>query len=332
MTQPRFKVVFNGELMPDVELETAKDSLALLFKSDRARINTLFSGSPIAIKRDLQENEADHYLAALQRAGVVARKEPDLAASMSLVDIAETPVPVSSEPMTCPKCGHQQTKSSACVACGVIIEKFLARQAQLASSAPEKAVDSPVADNTPAVTATSPYATPQANVAETLPAFGELKVFSISGRIGRLRYLAWFMANLLVFIGLMGLTGIIAGISPEIGGGLTVILSLAVIVVSVLIVIHRLHDIGWTGWLWPLILIPLVQLVFSILLMVIPGTKGANRYGPPPPANGVGVYILSGLFLLFVVIGIVSLFLGGFALLMVMLSGLDLSTLDASGG
>lgn len=327
MTQPRFKVVFNGELMPDVELETAKDNLARLFKSDRARINTLFSGGPIAIKRDLQENEADQYLAALQRAGALARKEPDLAASMSLVDVADEPAPVS-EPMTCPKCAHPQNKAPVCEACGIVIEKFLARQAQLASEALTK---SPEPESAPAPAAASPYATPQANVAENLPEFGELKVFSISGRIGRLRYLAWFMANLLVFIGLLGLTGIISGISPEIGGGLTIILSLAVIVVSVLIVMQRLHDIGWTGWLCVLHLIPVVQLVFSILLMVIPGTKGANRYGSPPPANGVGVYILSALFLVFVIIGIASLFLGGFALLMVMLSGLDLSTLESAG-
>ncbi|MBS7725484.1 hypothetical protein I0D68_11975 [Pseudomonas lalucatii] len=46
MSQARFKIVFDGELMPEVTLETAKDNLARLFKSDRTRINSLFSGSP----------------------------------------------------------------------------------------------------------------------------------------------------------------------------------------------------------------------------------------------------------------------------------------------
>lgn len=327
MTQPRFKVVFDGELMPDVELETAKDNLARLFKSDRTRINTLFSGNPIAIKRDLQENEADQYLIALQRAGAVARKEPDLAASMSLVEIAETAAPVSTEPMTCPKCGHQQNKAPGCEACGIIIEKFLARQAQLASAAPEKSPE-PTPDNVPAPAAVSPYATPQANVGEHLPEFGELKVFSVSGRIGRLRYLAWFMTSLFAYIGLLGISGIVTSISTVVGGALTLLIVLGLIVVWVQMGVQRLHDIGWTGWLLLLSLVPFVQFVFALLIMVMPGTKAANRYGPPPPPNTLSVKILAGLFLVFVVLGIVALVMGGFAMLVVMLSGLDMETLN----
>ncbi|MGE8362314.1 DUF805 domain-containing protein [Pseudomonas sp.] len=322
MTQPRFKVVFNGELMPDVELETAKDNLARLFKSDRTRINTLFSGNPIAIKRDLQENEADQYLIALQRAGAVARKEPDLAASMSLVEIAETPAPVSTEPMTCPKCGHQQNKAPACEACGIIIEKFLARQAQLASAAPEK---SPDAKTEPAST---PYAPPQANVAETLPEFGDLKVFSVNGRIGRLRYLAWLLVATVVTFGLLALTGIVIEISPEMGALLSLGVVIGMVVVMVMISAQRLHDIGWSAWLLLLYLIPVVANLFWLLTVVMPGTSGANRYGPPQPRNSLSVKILAGLFFALIVLALLGLFLGGFAMLTLMLAGLDMETLN----
>ena len=194
MNQARFKIVFSGELMPDVALETVKDNLSRLFKSDGARINALFSGSAVEIKRNLSESEADQYLSALQRAGAKVRKEQDLAAGLSLVDSDDHP-PTSSTPapaatpaneMTCPKCGHQQAKSAECSACGIIIEKFIARQAMFG--------DSTAADAGPA---TTPYATPRAAVAESLPEFGELKVFTTDGRIGRLRYLAWSMGLLL---------------------------------------------------------------------------------------------------------------------------------------
>ena len=73
MTEARYKIVFDGQLMPEMTLETVKDNLARLFKSDPSKIDTLFSGSPVALKRDLAETEADKYLAALAAASVVER-------------------------------------------------------------------------------------------------------------------------------------------------------------------------------------------------------------------------------------------------------------------
>ena len=72
MSEARYKIVFNGEVMPEMALDTVKDNLARLFKSDRAKIDNLFSGSAVALKRDLPESEADKYLTALQRAGAKA--------------------------------------------------------------------------------------------------------------------------------------------------------------------------------------------------------------------------------------------------------------------
>ena len=117
MTQARFKIVFNGELMPDISLETAKENLARLFKSDHTRINSLFNGATVDIKRDLSENEADQYLKALQGAGAKVRKEPDLAASLSLVETddhrEEGSEPAGNAQMTCPKCAHPQAKAGS---------------------------------------------------------------------------------------------------------------------------------------------------------------------------------------------------------------------------
>ena len=71
MTQARYKIVFNGELMPDASLEATQENLARLFKSDLTRIHSLFIGKAIDLKRDLSENEADQYLKALQSAGLI---------------------------------------------------------------------------------------------------------------------------------------------------------------------------------------------------------------------------------------------------------------------
>lgn len=301
MNQPRYKIVFDGQLMPEMPLETVKDNLARLFKSDPARIDSLFSGNPVALKRDLEENEANQYLNALQKAGANVRKELDQSASLSLVPTEEESEvePVDSARMNCPKCGHEQAKAIECSACGIIIEKYLARQAQLAEEAPTPA---PAA----AASSASPYAPPQANVAETLPEFSELKVFSVNGRIGRVRYLGWSMAMLLCSMPILMVTAGLSAMSSVLGGLLLIVAIVAMLAVSVFIGVQRLHDIGWSGWLWLINFVPVVGGVFALLMLIIPGTQGANRYGPPPPPNSTGVKILAWLILLVPVIGIIA--------------------------
>ena len=49
--------------------------------------------------------------------------------------------------------------------------------------------------------------------------------------------------------------------------------------------IRRLHDIGLTGWLSPIIIIPLLNILFALALTLWPGSKKPNRYGPTPPQN-----------------------------------------------
>ncbi|WP_417663100.1 DUF805 domain-containing protein [Pseudomonas sp.] len=303
MTQARFKIVFSGELMPGVALETAKDNLAKLFKSDNARINTLFSGSLITLKRDLLDDEADKYIAALHNAGAKAIKEPDLAASMSLVDTEDhNQATESAETMTCPKCGHRQDKAIECSACGIVIEKFLARQAlqeEAARNAPAATAIAP----TPATH--TPYAPPQAPVGERLPEFGELKPFTTDGRIGRLRFLAWTLVLMLVCAPIFGIAAAGFALSTAVGVILMVILSVALVIAGVMINVQRLHDIGWSGWLLLITIVPLVGSVFSLLMLVMPGTNGPNRYGPMPPANTTAVKVLAGLWIVFIVLAVI---------------------------
>jgi len=300
MTQARYKIVFNGELMPDASLEATQENLARLFKSDLTRIHSLFIGKAVDIKRDLSENEADQYLKALQSAGAKVRKEQDFAASLSLVETddhrAPDSEPVNNAQMTCPKCGHQQAKAIACSACGIVIEKFIARQTMLAENPPE--VVSPASS--------SPYATPKATVAESLPEFGELKVIGIEGRIGRLRYLAWSLVLILACMPVFGIAAGFFAASEILGGLLMVIAGIAVAVISIMFGVKRLHDIGWSGWLLLITLVPVVGGVFSLLMFIIPGSTEANRFGPPPPPNSTAVKVLALLWIALIIVGILA--------------------------
>ncbi len=256
MSDNRFKIVFDGALLPGVESTTAKLNLAELFKSDVEAIEKLFTGRPVALKRDLSRPDADTYLTALKNAGIDARIEAEQPVAFSL---AET----------------HETESAA--------SDF---------SRP----------------AASPYAPPRAAVGDDLPEYAALKVFTIHGRIGRLRYLAWTLVLTLAMLVAGGIISTVsfavATASPTAGTILGVLLGLALFValvwVSVQIGVQRLHDLGWSGWLYFLNLVPLVNSVFPILLLVLPGNAGANQYGAPPPRNSTAVKVLATLWLAFI--------------------------------
>ncbi|MBX9406564.1 DUF805 domain-containing protein [Pseudomonas baetica] len=165
----------------------------------------------------------------------------------------------------------------------------------------------------------SPYAPPRASVGESLPPFATLKPFSVEGRIGRLRFLAWTMVLSLVTMPIVGVfaliaLGLVSGDSTTgliIGGIFAFFLFLGFMIVSILFTVQRLHDIGWSGWLWLLNLVPFVGSFFPLVIMAVPGDTVANRYGPPPPPNTTAVKVLCSLWIVFVALIFAGAILGG---------------------
>lgn len=159
--------------------------------------------------------------------------------------------------------------------------------------------------------APSPYAPPRAAVTQNWPAEGELKVFTVQGRIGRLRYLAWTMVLTFVAMLAAALCFGVLSLSLVAGGLLGAVLVLAFIVVSIMMGAQRLHDAGWSAWLLLLNLVPFVGSFFPILMCVVPGNAGPNRYGAPPPKNTGAVKVLATLWLLFLALMFVAGLTGG---------------------
>lgn len=121
-----------------------------------------------------------------------------------------------------------------------------------------------------------------------------------------MRYLGWSMGMMLLAMLAYAISAGLMLASPILGGILMIPLVIAAVVISVMIGVQRLHDIGWSGWLLLLNLVPLVGSVFAILMLVVPGTQGANRYGAPPPPNSRGVIALAWSALVVPIIGIVA--------------------------
>lgn len=69
-------------------------------------------------------------------------------------------------------------------------------------------------------------------------------------------------------------------------GFLLCLMVLVLCVPAVMLQIRRWHDLGKSGWLVLLALIPLVNIGVSIYLWVAKGTEGPNQYGEDPLSYG----------------------------------------------
>ena len=127
---------------------------------------------------------------------------------------------------------------------------------------------------------------------------------------GRLRYLAYLTGG---YFAIAFGGGILAAISvvtvgPAAAQGISIaqltviLLYVLLLAFGVLIAIQRSHDMDWSGWTVPLMVIPLVGFIWLFKA----GTPGENRFGAPPPPNTMGVKILAWLFPLIMIVGVVA--------------------------
>jgi len=150
----------------------------------------------------------------------------------------------------------------------------------------------------------NPYAAPRTNVtrSEGTEDYGEIKLFSAEGRIGRVRYLGYSFGLTMLIAFFIGIAAALLGTaSPAVAFGVGAVGYIAIIVVQILLTIQRSHDMNVTGWLCLISLIPLAALVF----LLVPGTRGENNYGKPPPPNTTGAVVLACVVPLLMIVGIV---------------------------
>ncbi len=161
---------------------------------------------------------------------------------------------------------------------------------------------------------TNRFTPPRAEVADVGGAydgeFQQMKVWGWRGRIGRLRFLAYGAVAYLIYVLAAMAIGVLASLtggSPtEDGGGLGMIaatiwlLLVPYLVFTVLVMIRRSHDMGWSGWMSLLAFIPFAGLIWLFKA----GNPGANAYGLPPPPNTFGIKLAA-----FGLVGV--LFFGG---------------------
>lgn len=98
------------------------------------------------------------------------------------------------------------------------------------------------------------------------------------GRARRREYWMFTLFNLIIMV-VLTIIGILLRF-PFI----QTIYGLAVLVPALAVCVRRLHDLGKSGWLLLLSLIPLVNL-YLIYLFCLEGEKKSNAWGPNPKAS-----------------------------------------------
>ncbi len=145
----------------------------------------------------------------------------------------------------------------------------------------------------------NPYNAPATDVAGVEnQAYGEVKMLSASGRLGRVRYIGYSVALSLVAFALMFVVSLLAAVFPQELAAVALpllfgIVAIGATVVSFMLGIQRLHDLDLSGWWVLVLLVPIVGALFALYLLLAPGTQGANRFGSMPPPNTTGVIILA---------------------------------------
>jgi len=105
-----------------------------------------------------------------------------------------------------------------------------------------------------------------------------------SGRARRKEYWMFFLFNMIfAFIAMIldNLFGLI--ISPEIPyGAFYILYALAVFIPGLAVMVRRLHDVGKSGWMFLIALIPIIGAIWLLVLLATDSAIGTNKWGNNP--------------------------------------------------
>lgn len=110
--------------------------------------------------------------------------------------------------------------------------------------------------------------------------------FNYSGRARRKEYWMFTLINMLIYIALSVVLGMISSPDSMLGAGVVLIFALAAIFPAIAVGVRRLHDTSRSGW-WMLIsLVPLIGGIWFLVLMVLDSKPETNQWGPSPKYAG----------------------------------------------
>ena len=317
-----FNIALTGKVAAGHTRQAVAASLAKMMRLPEERALELLSGKETVIKRNLDEPTVARYIGAFGPTGAEIRAEEiDARPPAAAAPPASKPqAPVAAAPVVetikCPACGTEQPKRNLCRQCGGDIRRLLTAKTEAASAPSQEVSSTPIRGGVGSLPGT-------VRVEQDSSMPHPLNMFSFTGRIGRLRYLAFaFPAYLPLLIGVPIVGGVFGVFTRSIGVIVAIMIvgGLASACLGVRVAVLRLHDLNLSGkWvllpLLPLLsFIPpgsLVLMIGSVLFLVLgslalclwPGSMMSNDYGPPPGPNTFWTILGAVLFILMMVVG-----------------------------
>lgn len=148
----------------------------------------------------------------------------------------------------------------------------------------------------------NPYESPEtAELEGQEESFYQPRFLSLSGRIGRIRYFAYSTFYYVIMLVLMGI--VMAATLPAMDPaapmdqmdptliGAMVAFYVPLLAIFVALARRRLNDLDKSGWYSVFIVLPIVNIFFSVYLFCFPGSEGSNRFGPAPNPNTMSLLI-----------------------------------------
>lgn len=102
MSEKRYNVIFQGELVGGADLAAVKENIARLFKMDMQKVEALFSGKKVVLRKDADQATAMKLRAAMKQAGARCDMVPvsDEGAAAPSTDTPQTASPPPSAAST----------------------------------------------------------------------------------------------------------------------------------------------------------------------------------------------------------------------------------------
>jgi uncharacterized protein YbjQ (UPF0145 family) len=83
----QYHIIFEGKVLPGKDVDSVKKALMDLLKVDTKAIDRLFSGKPVVIQKNVNEETGEKFRKAFERAGALCAVEP-------VKEVKEAPEPV----------------------------------------------------------------------------------------------------------------------------------------------------------------------------------------------------------------------------------------------
>ena len=97
------------------------------------------------------------------------------------------------------------------------------------------------------------------------------KYFCFEGRTGRKAFWSFVLVNFVI--------NFVLTLIPGVGKIIAAIFTLAILCPALGINARRLHDVGKSGWLQLITIIPVIGIIVLLIQFAQPGEAAANKYG-----------------------------------------------------